>query len=251
MAKQIGQLLLTGTIGGLTYYRSHDGFIVKGKSAVTAEVISTHPKFKRTRENNSEFARAGKAMKVLKDSFLTLLKNVSDNRMTGRLTQVMMKIIQSDMINERGSRTVQDGDLSILGGFNFNIRADFDYIFKAGKEIIIDRVNGVAQINIHSFNPQIMMNAPVGATHFKLLYGVAGIDFQHERFQTNSITSDIQDLSDAVISPIILTTDFDRSFSLPVFLVLGIEFYQVVNNEFYPEKNFSYNAMKIVKVVMS
>jgi len=35
--------------------------------------------------------------------------------------------------------------------------------------------------------------------------------------------------------------------TLPVFLVLGIEFYQEVNGEEYPLKNGSFNALSIVK----
>jgi hypothetical protein len=34
---------------------------------------------------------------------------------------------------------------------------------------------------------------------------------------------------------------------LPLFLVLGIEFYQEVNGEEYPLKNGSFNALSIVK----
>ncbi|MGZ3821630.1 MAG: hypothetical protein ACXVB6_13620, partial [Mucilaginibacter sp.] len=45
-----------------------------------------------------------------------------------------------------------------------------------------------------------------------------------------------------------LTSTLTPGSSLPLFLVLGIEFYQEVNGEEYPLKNGSFNALSIVKV---
>lgn len=63
MAKQKGIIKLDGTIGGITFYKSQDGYLAREKGGVSAEKIATDPAFQRTRENGEEFGRAGKAGK--------------------------------------------------------------------------------------------------------------------------------------------------------------------------------------------
>jgi hypothetical protein len=87
MAKQKGILKLDGTIGGITFYKSQDGYLAREKGGVDANRIATDPNFQRTRENGSEFGRAGKAGKVLRNSLRVLLQSSSDNRMVSRLTK--------------------------------------------------------------------------------------------------------------------------------------------------------------------
>ena len=64
MARQKGILKIKGTIGDITFYKTKDGYLVKEKSAVEGNRIASDPAFQRTRENNSEFGRAGKAGKA-------------------------------------------------------------------------------------------------------------------------------------------------------------------------------------------
>ena len=55
MAKQKGILKLDGTIGGITFYKSQDGYLAREKGGVDGNRIATDPNFQRTRENGSEF----------------------------------------------------------------------------------------------------------------------------------------------------------------------------------------------------
>ena len=80
MAKQKGIIKLEGTIGDMTFYKSQDGFLARGKGGVDATRIASDPNFQRTRENGSEFGAAGKAGKLLRTSLRALLQNASDNR---------------------------------------------------------------------------------------------------------------------------------------------------------------------------
>jgi hypothetical protein len=89
MAKQKGIIKLKGTIGDITFYKSKDGYIAREKGGVDAKRIANDPAFQRTRENGSEFGRAGKAGKTLRMALRTLLLNSSDSRMVSRLTQLM------------------------------------------------------------------------------------------------------------------------------------------------------------------
>lgn len=43
--------------------------------------------------------------------------SMSDNRVSGRLTRDLLKVIKSDTRNPKGERHVTDGDNSLLEGF--------------------------------------------------------------------------------------------------------------------------------------
>ena len=96
MARQRSIIKLDGTIGGITFYKSKDGYLAREKGGISAERIANDPAFQRTRENGAEFGRAGKAGKVLRNSIRQLLQNVNDSRMVSRLTKEMVKVIQMD-----------------------------------------------------------------------------------------------------------------------------------------------------------
>lgn len=110
MAKQKGILKLDGTIGGITFYKSQDGYLAREKGGVDGNRIANDPAFQRTRENGNEFGSAGKAGKVLRNSLRVLLQNASDNRMVSRLTQKMVEVLQADTTSVRGQRNVIDGE---------------------------------------------------------------------------------------------------------------------------------------------
>ena len=94
-------LYTSGTIGDITFYKTQDGHLAREKGGIDASRIASDPAFQRTRENGSEFGRAGKAGKVLRTSLRGLLLNSADGRMVSRLTQRMVKVIQADTTSER------------------------------------------------------------------------------------------------------------------------------------------------------
>ena len=55
MAKQKGIIKLDGTIGGITFYKSQDGYLAREKGGVPADRIANDPAFQRIRENGEEF----------------------------------------------------------------------------------------------------------------------------------------------------------------------------------------------------
>jgi hypothetical protein len=142
MARQKGIIKLKGTIGDITFYKTQDGHLAREKGGIDANRIASDPAFQRTRENGSEFGRAGKAGKVLRTALRALLLNSADGRMVSRLTQAMVKVIQADMVSERGLRNVIDGEVDLLVGFEFNIRGKLGTSLFAPFVANIDRVAG-------------------------------------------------------------------------------------------------------------
>ena len=63
MAKENSILMLQGNIGNFSFYKTKDGHLAREKGGIDASRIASDPAFQRTRENGSEFGRAGKAGK--------------------------------------------------------------------------------------------------------------------------------------------------------------------------------------------
>jgi hypothetical protein len=248
MARQKGIIKLKGTIGDITFYKTQDGHLAREKGGIEASRIASDPAFQRTRENGSEFGRAGKAGKVLRTALRALLLNSADGRMVSRLTQQMVKVIQADLINERGLRNVIDGEAELLTGFEFNIRGKLGTSLFAPFVGAIDRVTGEITVDLAPFIPTNMIAAPSGTTHYKIISAGAEIDFEAETFVVaNSETAILpwDAFATVAIAQVNMVTPASTK---PLFLALGVEFYQQVNGQMYPLKNGAYNPLSLVQV---
>ena len=248
MARQKGIIKLKGTIGDITFYKTKDGHLAREKGGIDAKRMATDPAFQRTRENGSEFGRAGKAGKVLRVALRLLLLNASDNRVVSRLTQSMVKVIQADTLSDRGLRNVIDGEAELLTGFEFNINGKLGTSLFAGYSGTIDRVAGTLDVDIPTFIPTNMIAAPGGTTHFKIISGGAEIDFENEVSIVETNETAILPWDASATAAINLSNTVTANSIHPLFLALGVEFYQEVNGQMYPLKNGTYNALSLVKV---
>ena len=248
MARQKGIIKLKGTIGDITFYKTQDGHLAREKGGIDASRIASDPAFQRTRENGSEFGRAGKAGKILRTSLRALLLNSADGRMVSRLTQAMVKVIQADMVSLRGKRNVIDGEAELLSGFEFNIRGKLGTSLFAPFVGTIDRVSGEISVDLAEFIPANMIAAPSGTTHYKIISAGAEIDFEAETFvEAHSETAILP--WDAVATVAINQVNaVTPNSTKPLFLALGVEFYQEVNGQMYALKNGSYNPLALVQV---
>lgn len=248
MARQKGIIKLDGTIGDITFYKSKDGYLAREKGGIPADRIANDPAFQRTRENGAEFGRAGKAGKILRNAIRALLQNASDSRMVSRLTTEMVKVIQEDVTNTRGLRNVIDGEAELLAGFEFNINGKLGTTLYAPYTSTIDRVAGTVVANIPAFVPANMIAAPGGTTHFKIISAGAEVDFENETFVADNQATGILPWDTNPTAVINLSNAVTANSTHPLFLMLGIEFYQQVNGQMYPLKNGAYNALAIADV---
>lgn len=248
MAKQKGIIKLDGTIGGITFYKSQDGYLAREKGGVSGDRIANDPNFQRTRENGEEFGRAGKAGKLLRNSIRAMLQNASDSRMVSRLTQKMVEVIQEDATNPRGLRNVIDGEAELLEGFEFNISGKLGTTLYAPYTSTIDRVAGTLAVSIPAFVPINMIAAPGGATHFKIVSAGTEVDFENETFVVATSETAVLPWDITATALINLSNAVTANSTHPLFLALGIEFYQEVNGQMYPLKNGAFNPLALVKV---
>ena len=248
MAKQKGIIKLKGTLGDISFYKTQDGYLAREKGGIEADRIANDPAFARTRENGAEFGRAGKAGRMLRTAIRGLLQNIADNRMVGRLTQEMVKVIQADITNPRGLRNVIDGEAELLEDFEFNRNGGLRTTLYAPFTAVIDRVAGTLTVDIPVFVPLNMIAAPNGSTHFKIISAGAEIDFENETFVVDTQQTVEMPWTIAPTAIISLVNTVTAASTHPLFLALGIEFYQEVNGNMYPLRNGAYNALALVKI---
>ena len=248
MARQKGIIKLKGTIGDITFYKTQDGHLAREKGGIDASRMKNDPAFQRTRENGSEFGRAGKAAKVLRTALRALLLNSADGRMVSRLTKQMVKVVKADMVSTRGLRNVIYGEVDLLIGFEFNIRGKLGTSLFAPFVANIDRVTGEITVDLASFIPTNMIAAPTGTTHFKIISAGAEIDFEAETFVEVHSETAILPWNSVATAAINQVNEVTPASTKPLFLALGIEFYQEVNGQMYALKNGAFNPLSIVKV---
>ncbi len=248
MAKQAGIIKLKGTIDDISFYRTADGHMARAKGGISRQRILNDPAFQRTRENGSEFGTAGKGGKLIRNALRSLMQHAKDRLVVGRLTKVLLSIIKTDATNERGLRTIENGTMDLLMGFNFNSAAPLGTTLYAAFDALFDRVTGEATIDLEAYSPMVRIAAPAGTTHYRIALGAVELDFPNMQFGFSTSDSGIQTYDPVEVPASTLTVTLTPASTLPVVQVVGIEFFQLVNGEYYPLKNGANNALAIVGV---
>ena len=93
-----------------------------------------------------------------------------------------------------------------------------------------------------------MIAAPGGTTHFKVVSAGTEIDFENETFVMASQASAILPWDATATAALSLANAVTANSTHPLFLALGVEFYQEVNGQMYSLNNGSYNPLALIKV---
>ena len=93
-----------------------------------------------------------------------------------------------------------------------------------------------------------MIAAPSGTTHYKIISGGAEVDFEAETYIVATSETDILPWDNVATNAISQSNPVTPASTKPLFLILGVEFYQKINGQMYPLKNGAYNPLSIVKV---
>lgn len=214
----------------------------------SANRIKNDPVFERTRENMEEFARAGKAAKLLRSIFRNVTINAKDRVTHARLVKVAFRMILADPVSERGKRTVTNGDLKQLFGFDFNERSGIKDVLFVTCPVNFNRVSGEVTVNIPAFVPGNNVQFAKGTTHVRIVAAAAAINFDtglHEfAMQETAELPYNGDPTQATTFTLALPANSKDA----VVVTLGIEYYQKVNSRIYALKAGVHNATTIVLV---
>ena len=225
-----------------------DGHLAREKGGVDASRIKTMRRFNGQGRTAQSLAVPAAPAKFLRDAVRVILLNSKDRRMVSRLTTTMIKVIQADLTSVRGLRNVIDGEAELLEGFEFNANAPLGTTLYAPFTATANRATGALDVNLPAFVPANLIAAPSGATHFKIVSAGAEVDFTNETFVTDTQETGILPWDQAATAVINLANAVTANSTHPLFLLLGVQFFQEVNGAKYPLKNGAFNALQIVKV---
>ncbi|KAH0536070.1 hypothetical protein FGG08_007019 [Glutinoglossum americanum] len=248
MARQSNIFTSEGKVGQASFYKSRKkGYLVRQKGGVSAARMASDPAFANTRRNAAEFGRAGNANKLLRTAFGPLLTNNRSGGAVQRLSRHFMEIVQADTTSNFGDRTVLHPNVAVLEGFEFNADALLSTIMTAPFTSIIDRVTGHLTVTMASYLPQLTIRAPQSATHYKIVIGAAEIDFVNGvTVKTDQQYSAVLPVDTNPTAALNLQATVTPASTLPLFFVLGIQFFIMVNNHLNPVQNS--NALQLVKL---
>jgi len=263
MAKQVGLLKYSGTMGGVSHFKMKglDGDFARLAGGPSKEQIKTSPEFARTRENMSEFGGSAANAKALRVGLASLLGTMADPQLTGRLTKVF-KEINLEGAGPRGQRPIElSANGSKLSGFNFDKNVPFDSVFNAGYIGSNTPARDSSDWIIDPFNPANLVHSPPGATHFRLINAIVVVsDYLYDPIAKKYEPSDAEHNSDSAVEysaylPVdvdiptattitaTLTGPLTLGTDVSVVQCVGIEFYQEVGGNYYLLS--SDNAMKV------
>ncbi|MGG9960202.1 hypothetical protein [Ferruginibacter sp. SUN106] len=248
MAKQRSIIKLEGTMDDITFMKTVDGYVARKNNSVSGNRIKSDPAFQRTRENNAEFKKAAAAATVLRKAFRNQMQYAKDGRVISRLLKEMIKVLHADATSTRGMRNVMDGETELLQGFQFNLNAVLDSTLFAHYQSSIDRATGNTVVDIPAFIPANDIVGPDGITHFKLIAAASEVNFEKAEFTIVSADSGILPWNATQVAASQLVNALPAGSSHPLFLVFGIQFFQVVNGTEYPLKNGAFNPLSIINV---
>ena len=267
MARQLGHVNYGGTIGQIRHFKIKglNGNFAGLKGGATGEQIKNDPAFVRTRENMNEFAGCAVAGKSLRTGLAQIMKQMSDPQLTGRLTGIMKKINLEDQSEARGYRAILVSvQRQYLLGLNFNRNNSFEGLFTAAVETTSTTERNSATLNVEPFNTMNNVNAPAGATHFRLVNAISVLsDFAFDAItkvyepieptlnETSKITySDYIELGSSVAAPLtiesVLPGTPTMTADVSLISCVGIEFYPKVGANYYIFSEG--NSMKIKNI---
>lgn len=231
MARQVGVFPIKGTIDELTFYSTpDDGHLVKRKTRVTGTRVKTDPHFTRTMLNAAEFTTSFRSAQLLRKALDSILFPIVDGKLSGRMNQEMVKVVQLDPVNGLGERTPHYSTITTLEGFDFNRKLKLQEALMAEHTIDHDEVNQSISIHVPAFTPAADINAPAYVEHFKLLSGMAVLNFEEKRFAHEFWATELLARDKEPIEAL----RFVHSAKIPpgytLFLALGILFYAQLDN---------------------
>jgi hypothetical protein len=146
----------------------------------------------------------------------------------------------------RGDRSPQTGDLTVLKGFNFSANTPLGAVFSAQFTTSITRLSGALGVSIPAFNPTILLTPPQGATHFKFVMGGSVVNFETALYEADQTESAFLPITNAATTLLNLSASVTAASTDPIFVLLGIRFYQELNGVKYALN--SNDAIAIVEV---
>lgn len=166
-----------GNIGNVTY-RIINGIAIIQSRPGPGTVKQTAP----TKASSTDFSLGSNRAKILREILFPMIRGLQDNKMVNRLTAAVGGVIRSNTSLAAGCRDLEDGDLQLLDGFEFNRHSPFSKMFKAKLHLDQNYVEGI-KISMDAFNVKESMIFPEMASGCILRVLLSAVSLAHNEYQ--------------------------------------------------------------------
>jgi hypothetical protein len=220
---------------------------LKRKGPVTKQQLLTHPNFAHSRKAMKEFglcATGGRLLRRALGGFANF-----DNQVHSRLHSLLYKILTSDTGHSMGSRSIMQGDLSLLNCFPFNKHSTTHVFGFLGITSCIDSKKGKAILQVPQFNPESDTIWPEGAESMELDSMLISLNFAEGVSEEVRATSKRIYRNGKKPAPFKLVTAVSETKNRVLIHCVAIRFFlKGTNGKFYQIQNRNYNPAGIVSV---
>jgi len=216
LAVQCGPILLTGQLGGLSFYEMGGKYYVRRKTSHRAERIKTDPAFASTHQNSLDFATAVHASKLLRTAWAGIASPFADSRVTGRLNGAFFKVLRGDTLNPCGSRTLASGDLALLRGFELNKHQALSGVLSVNPAVSVDRAAGHVKISL----PSVIESQD--ASRLPVVIGIVCVNFQLGTHTAYGYERSIADLASSETASCVFQAQECSDPGCSIIITLGI-----------------------------
>jgi len=232
MKIQSGHIKLEATIGDLTYYRKNGKYLVKRKSCVSRTRLKYSPQYAAFRQHQKDFGQASSGSKLIRSAVAPVMEGLADSYCASRLTARLLTVIKSDQGNSSGQRIIQDRNLAMLKGFEFNKKCALSRLLKAPIRLTGDSGSRSVSLQISEFIPSRLIQFPKSASHCQLVMGIVSVDFETGMYQSAFKESEWIPVDRRNGDMLTLTGGFQDTIAHPVIVVAGLRFSQFVSGEY-------------------
>ncbi len=168
MSRQTGLVKLKGKMDGVVFYKMNGVDLARMASGPSKEKLMNSPAYRRTRENMNEFGGSATVGKALRLAIRKARFSKADANLAWRL-QKLFKQMCLNGTGARGERSFEPvANAELLQQFEFNMKTSFSSVFRAPYSIHTTAARNEATFAALSFLPPAFIDAPPGATHFRV-----------------------------------------------------------------------------------
>lgn len=242
-------LQLVGATQNMTLYRKKNGeFGFRRKGGISSERFFNDPAFEMLRLNTVDFAKAGKAGKLIKQAFEPMTPKLANSDLYTRLMRLCKAVVKSDTTHERGYRNLLDGDLTLLAKFEFMTQGALADKMRVPFTQAVDRAAGTVSISLPEFIPAEMIAFPETATHCRLKLGAAALNLGEDTHAFSAATSaDILQGKEPVAAAT-LTAQIPAGTTDLVLAALALEYFNLEHGVMYPVRDSNFTLMRLIAV---
>ncbi len=233
MAKNKSTFELTGKMGDLVFYNSPYGPLVRRKGSLNKKRVMKDPAFERSRKAGTEFGRASSAGALLRGEVKWHFPNVVEHSTNYRLNRVLADAIREEKVHGPGDRVLNDADLSILRGFEWNSKQGFSTVFQGNVKMEIDRASGVMRVHVPAVNFKKQLDALGGATHVVITALGMAPDFEKGKCETAVAAGEMWNLADSKAGAQVMEVVLKPGLTGHLILGVGMKAFQEVNGKMY------------------